>query len=180
MPIHENSDSNISKDYQSLSQEQPSQACDDAILAASRRAVSSKPKAVKKSSWKNMPYLSAIAASLFVVVVMFAQNQKATAPDTPAMAPEAALAPMSATLAEDNAPQLMRSAAKMSAPSSPFTGNLEQQDEQWYLVTEQQRYLLQQVPGDISQWSQQTVTIIGAQQTIDDQATILVDTIQQP
>ncbi|RJG50416.1 hypothetical protein [Motilimonas pumila] len=179
MPTHERSDSNISQDYQSLSKEQPSQACDNAILAASRRAVSSKPKAVNKSSWKNMPYLSAIAASLFVVVVMFAQQQQDT-PDTPAIAPEAAVAPMSAILVEDSAPQLMRSTKKMSAPVSTVSGKLAQQGQQWFLITAQQSYLLENVPADIAQWSQQTVSVSGAQKMIDDQVVILVEQIQQP
>ncbi|MDO6527047.1 hypothetical protein Q4519_15305 [Motilimonas sp. 1_MG-2023] len=151
-------DDAISKAYQQQSNDMPSSALDDKILAASRRAVAAKPTSIApKRSWRNMPFLPAIAASFFVAAVFVAQQEE---PEH--IIPQAEVAPMSIS-----APALMKSAApEMMAEADvteplQFQGKIEQRDQQWWLVTSEQDVLIEHPPRNIADFEHQQALVQG-------------------
>lgn len=164
-PIHDDA---IGQQYQQQSNELPSNALDQQILAASRKAVAAKPQAVShKRNWRNMPFIPAIAASFFVAAVFWAQHE----PDNEQLKPQADIAPMSISapaLLKNAAPQLMEqtevAALADAAPVeqlSQLQGVLEQRAQAWWLITPEQELLIKTPPSNIAEFAKQPATIQG-------------------
>ncbi|MCE2571233.1 hypothetical protein [Motilimonas eburnea] len=163
-------DDAIGQAYQQQSNELPSSALDQQILAASRKAVAAKPTPVGKTrSWRNMPFIPAIAASFFVVAVFWAQQE----PDNETRMPQAEVAPMSISapaLLKSAAPQMAAQSepevamlADMATPEtlSPLQGVITQRAQAWWLITQEQEVLIHTPPSNIADFAQQPVTVQG-------------------
>lgn len=163
-------DDAVGQAYQQQSQEMPSSALDEKILAASRRAVAAKPTAITaKRSWRNMPFLPAIAASFFVAAVFMAQQEE---PESKLTKPQAEIMPMSVSspaLMKRTAPEVSAVAAEAPLDSLALSeaileqrqGTIEQRDQQWWLVTQDQTILIDSPPRNIAQFDQQNATVQG-------------------
>ncbi len=161
-------DDAIGQAYQQQSNELPSNALDQQILAASRRAVAAKPQAVSnKRNWRDMPFIPAIAASFFVAAVFWAQHE----PENEQLMPQADVAPMSIS-----APALFKSAAPEMADQaeakmqsnivtpdqiSQLHGIIEQRAQAWWLITSEQEILITTPPSNIADFAKQPATIQG-------------------